>query len=400
MRAYSLLLFSVLTCFVSETVSAQTADRTIDEIKTETLARAQTGAYPALGIQPVDASDALGRIHSRDPDEWAAAWSAVADGYMAKAKSASDPKEADANFVRAWRLYYFGQWPAPTSAGKQVAYQRAIDAYLQHARYFDPPLEVVRIPFEGKEIVGYLRLPAKAQRPVPLVLAISGLDSRKETVAETYAAALAEGVGFFAVDSPGTGQAPRKADETSDQMYSRVLDYLSMRPEIDKNRILVHGQSFGAYWAAKLAHTESKRLAGAVAQSPPIHRTFQPDFFRGRMYTREYLFDLLPASLFVYGLKSADELIAFLPKMSLQAQGLLGKPTAPILVVGGTRDTQVPIDDLELLINSGSEPREAWINPAGGHMGRTATTWPDPVIFRQVILPWEVRRLNQKADAP
>ena len=400
MRAFSLILFCALTCFVSETVSAQTADRTIDEIKTETLARAQTGAYPVLGIQPVDASDALGRIRTRDPDEWAAAWSAVADGYMAKAKAASDPKEADANFVRAWRLYYFGQWPAPTSAGKQAAYQRAIDAYLQHARFFDPPLEVVRIPFEGKEIVGYLRLPANAKRPVPLVLAISGLDSRKETVAETYAAALSEGIGFFAVDSPGTGQAPRKADETSDQMYSRVLDYLATRPEIDKNRILVHGQSFGAYWAAKLAHTEAKRLAGAVTQSPPIHRTFQPDFFRGRMYTREYLFDLLPASLFVYGLKSADELIAFLPKMSLQAQDLLGKPTAPILVVGGTRDTQVPIDDLELLINSGSGPREAWINPAGGHMGRTAGTWPDPVIFRQVILPWEVRRLNQKPDAP
>ena len=400
MRAFSLILFSALTCFVSETVSAQTADRTIDEIKTETLARAQTGAYPVLGIQPVDASDALGRIRTRDPDEWAAAWSAVADGYMAKAKAAGDPNEADANFVRAWRLYYFGQWPAPTSAGKQAAYQRAIDAYLQHARFFDPPLEVVRIPFEGKEIVGYLRLPANAKRPVPLVLAISGLDSRKETVAETYAAAMAEGIGFFAVDSPGTGQAPRKADETSDQMYSRVLDYLATRPEIDKNRILVHGQSFGAYWAAKLAHTEAKRLAGTVTQSPPIHRTFQPDFFRGRMYTREYLFDLLPASLFVYGLKSTDELIAFLPRMSLQAQDLLGKPTAPILVVGGTRDTQVPIDDLELLINSGSGPREAWINPAGGHMGRTAGTWPDPVIFRQVILPWEVRRLNQKPDAP
>ncbi len=400
MRAFSLILFCALACFVSETVSAQTADRTIDEIKTETLARAQTGAYPVLGIQPVDAGDALGRIRTRDPDEWAAAWSAVADGYMAKAKAASDPKEADANFVRAWRLYYFGQWPAPTSAGKQAAYQRAIDAYLQHARFFDPPLEVVRIPFEGKEIVGYLRLPSNAKRPVQLVLAISGLDSRKETVAETYAAALSEGIGFFAVDSPGTGQAPRKADETSDQMYSRVLDYLATRPEIDRNRILVHGQSFGAYWAAKLAHTEAKRLAGAVTQSPPIHRTFQPDFFRGRMYTREYLFDLLPASLFVYGLKSADELIAFLPRMSLQAQDLLGKPTAPILVVGGTRDTQVPIDDLELLINSGSGPREAWINPAGGHMGRTAGTWPDPVIFRQVILPWEVRRLNQKPDAP
>ena len=400
MRAFSLTLFAVLTCFVSETVSAQTADRTIDEIKTETLARAQTGAYPALGIQPSDASNALARIHSRDPDEWAAAWSAVADTYMAQARFSSDRKVADANFVRAWRLYYFGQWPAPTSTGKQAAYQKAIDAYLQHARYFDPPLQVVRIPYGDKEIVGYLRLPANAPRPVPVVLAISGLDSRKETVAETYAAAIPEGIGFFAVDSPGTGQAPRKADEAADQIYSRVLDYLATRGEIDKNRILVHGQSFGAYWAAKLAHTEARRLVGAVTQSPSIHRTFQPDFFRGRMYTREYLFDLLPASLFVYGMKSADELIAFLPKMSLQAQGLLGKPTAPILVVGGTRDTQVPIDDLELLINSGTEPREAWINPAGGHMGRTAATWPDPVIFKKIILPWELRHLTAQPDTP
>jgi esterase FrsA len=400
MRTFSLIVGVALMGFAGQTASAQTTDRRIDEIKTETLARAQTGAYPVLGIQPVDASDALDRIKSRDPDEWAAAWSAVADVYMAKAKAASDPTEADANFVRAWRLYYFGQWPSPTSAGKEAAYQKAIDAYLQHARYFDPPLEVVRIPYEGKEIVGYLRLPANASRPVPLVLAISGLDSRKETVAETYAAAIPEGIGFFAVDSPGTGQSPRKADETADRIYSRVLDYLATRGEIDKNRILVHGQSFGAYWAAKLAHTEASRLAGAIAQSPPIHRTFQPDFFRSRMYTREYLFDYVPASLFVYGMKSADELIAFLPKMSLQAQGLLGKPTAPILVVGGTRDTQVPIDDLELLINSGTEPREAWINPAGGHMGRTAGTWPDPVIFKTIILPWEVRHLNAKASAP
>ena len=397
MRTLSTVVAAAVMALAGETAAAQTTDRTIDEIKTETLARAQTGAYPALGIQPVDATDALARIKSRDPDEWAAAWSAVADTYMAKAKAASDPKEADANFVRAWRLYYFGQWPAPTSPGKQAAYQKAIDAYLQHARYFDPPLEIVRIPYGDKEITGYLRLPANAPRPVPLVLAISGLDSRKETVSETYAAAIPEGIGFLAVDSPGTGQAPRKADESADQIYSRVLDYLATRPEIDKNRILVHGQSFGAYWAAKLAHTEAERLVGAVAQSPPIHRTFQPDFFRSRMYTREYLFDYVPASLFVYGMKSPADLIAFLPKMSLQTQGLLGKPTAPILVVGGTRDTQVPIDDLELLINSGSTPREAWINPAGGHMGRNGTTWPDPVIFKKVILPWEARRLDARA---
>jgi esterase FrsA len=398
MRAWSSCLTATALCLALNTpASAQPTDRTIEEIKTETLARAQTGAYPTLGIDPADARDALALINTRDADEWAAGWSTVGDRYMAKARAASDPKEADANYLRAWRLYYFAQWPAPTSPGKLAAYRKATDAYLLHAKSFDPPLEIVRIPFEDSEIVGYLRLPpANVTRPVPFVLAISGLDSRKETVAETYAAALASGIGFIAVDSPGTGQAPVKASETADKMYSRVLDYLATRPEIEKSRIVVHGQSFGAYWAAKLAHTESARLAGAVVQSPPVHETFQTDFYRKRMYTREYLFDLLPASLFVYGKTSADDLLAYLPRMSLQAQGLLGKPTAPIFVVGGTKDTQVPIADLDLLMNSGSEPREAWINPAGGHMGRSSGTWPDPVIFRKVILPWEIRHLSEK----
>lgn len=397
MRARCLLLVSAALLALAAlptAARAQNADRTIEEIKAETLKRAETGAYPTLGIDPADARAAFERIKTRDPDEWAADWSAVADRYVALARAASDPKEADKNYLRAWRLYYFGQWPAPTSPGKLAAYRKAIEAYRAHAKNFDPPLEVVRIPFEGKEIVGYLRLPAaNVARPVPLVLAIAGLDSRKETVAETYAAAVAQGLAFFAVDSPGTGEAPLKASDSAERIYARVLDYLGTRSEIDKSRILVHGQSFGAYWAAKLAHTEAARLAGAVVQSPPVHHTFQPDFYRGRMYTREYLFDLLPASLFVYGLGSSDELLGYLPKMSLQAQGVLGKPAAPLLVVGGTRDTQVPIADLELLINSGTEPREAWINPAGGHMGRNPANWPDPVIFRKVILPWELRRV-------
>ena len=88
MRAHPLILFAALMSLTGGAVLAQTADRTIEEIKAETLARAQTGAYPALGIQPGDAADALARIGTRDPDQWAAGWSVVADGYMAKAKAA------------------------------------------------------------------------------------------------------------------------------------------------------------------------------------------------------------------------------------------------------------------------------------------------------------------------
>jgi len=52
------------------------------------------------------------------------------------------------------------------------------------------------------------------------------------------------------------------------------------------------------------------------------------------------------------------------------AQGLIGKPTGPMLIVGGAKDTQVPISDLDLLLHNGDVPKDAWINPQGGHLGR------------------------------
>jgi len=42
----------------------------------------------------------------------------------------------------------------------------------------------------------------------------------------------------------------------------------------------------------------------------------------------------------------------------------------------------------------GDVPKEAWINPQGGHLGRQVRVWPDPVIFRQVIIPYLVRKLD------
>jgi len=88
--------------------STQNANRTIEEIKVEAQTRADRSAYPLSGLDPVHVRDALAKINTRDPDDWAAGWSAIADRYMAKAKAAATPAEADANYLRAWRLYCFG----------------------------------------------------------------------------------------------------------------------------------------------------------------------------------------------------------------------------------------------------------------------------------------------------
>jgi pimeloyl-ACP methyl ester carboxylesterase len=388
----------VLLCISSLAQQQAKSERTIDEIKTEATHRAEVGQYPLIGLDPGDIREAFNSIHTRDRDEWAAAFMGVADRYMneAKALEKTDPTKANADYIRAWRLYSFGRWPIPASAGKQRSYEKAIEAFLAHARFWDPPLEIVRIPFEGKEIIGYLRLPKKTNGPVPLVLAVNGLDSRKEDLSESFSAILPFGIGFLAVDGPGTGQSPIKVSENAERMLSRVLDYIATRPEIDKSRVAMHGVSWGAYWATKMAIVERARLKGASAESPPTDTFFQKDFLMNSLIgNREYLFDQVPALMAIFdNVKTVDEMAEVLPKMSLVKQGLLGKPMAPMLILAGVLDTQVPISDIYLLLSKGDVPKTAWINPAGGHLGRQVGVWPDPRIFKEVIIPWLVRTLE------
>src|SRR3979411_224554 len=228
------MLLALILIFSVTSFSQQHAERTIDEIKTEAVHRAEVGQYPLIGLDPGDVKEAFNSIRTRDKDEWAAAFMGVADRHFNEAKSLekSDPVKANADYTRAWRLYSFGRWPIPASPGKQRAYSKAIEAFLAHARFWDPPLQVIHIPFEGSEITGYLRLPQNTAGPAALVIAVNGLDSRKEDLSESFAALLPYGVGFFAVDGPGTGQAPIKVSKTADRMLSRVIDYLQSRPEV------------------------------------------------------------------------------------------------------------------------------------------------------------------------
>jgi esterase FrsA len=390
-------LLLVLIC-ATAAVAQEPRERTIDEVKTEAIRRAQVGQYPLIGLDPADVKEAFESVHTADKDEWAAAFMHVGDRYFNEAKSLerTDATKADAGYVRAWRLYSFGRWPIPASPGKQRSYEKAIEAFLHHSKFYDPALEVVRIPFEGKEIIGYLRLPKNVNGPVPLVIAVNGLDSRKEDLTESFSAILPSGIGFLAVDGPGTGQAPIKVSETSERMLSRVIDYAQSRPEVDKTRIALHGVSWGAYWATKMAIVERARLRGASAQSPPVDEFFQKDFLMNHLFgNREYLFDQVPALMNILeGVHTLDEMADYLPKMSLVQQGLLGKPMAPMLVIAGVLDTQVPIADEYLLLSKGDVPKDAWINPRGGHLGRQVGVWPDPKIFREVIIPWLVKILQ------
>jgi len=312
---------------------------------------------------------------------------------MAKAKSIEATNKAEAAHVydKAMQWYMFARFPLEDSPGTAQAYKKAIDAFAGYSRMVDPPIEAVKFDYNGTEITGYLRKPKGVAKP-PVVMTIGGLDGRKEDGSIRNAAYIEKGVAFVAFDMPGTGQTRIKIEPGAEKVYSVVLDALAKRDDIDGKRVVVTGGSWGGHWSAHLAYSEKDRLLGAVVQGGPVHHYFQPDWQRKALGTREYLFGLFEARSAVYGVKTLDDFLAYGPKMSLKDRGFLEKPSAPMLLVNGRNDTQVPIDDLQLLLNNG-DPKEAWVNPQGGHMGRTAQL-TDQKIFETVVLPWVVRRLG------
>ena len=131
-----LLCLVLIPVLASSSAAQERQERNIDEIKTEAIHRAEIGGYPLIGLDPNDVREAFQSIHTRDKDEWAAAFMGVADRYMSEGTGllSSDPKKADLNFIRAWRLYSFGRWPSEgASAKKKISYAKAIDAFLAHA---------------------------------------------------------------------------------------------------------------------------------------------------------------------------------------------------------------------------------------------------------------------------
>ena len=69
---------------------------------------------------------------------------------------------------------------------------------------------------------------------------------------------------------------PPEVSPDGDKVYSRVLEYLKMRPDLDGERMAVHLQSFAGYYAVKLALLDPN-VKAAVNVGGPIHLSFTVD---------------------------------------------------------------------------------------------------------------------------
>ena len=370
--------------------------KTLEEIKADIAERAGQ-INPFERVKKEDVDQVLKNLSSLDSDLWGREWGKVGAMYEAlgdELEKQSKKKQAGETFFLAYEYYRVGRYPVPSSPEKMACYKGALRTFLKAAPYMDPPLERCEIPFEGKKVVGYLQVPRGVNRP-PVVMHWGGVDGWKEDRRTNSDGLLNLGIACFTIDMPGAGENPYLGQEPkAERTFSAAMDYLETRSDIDGKRIACMGGSFGGYWAAKLAHTEPKRLRGAVNWGAGVHRTFQEEWLRPALTLTASQYLMGPASLldarsYIFGVKSLEEVLQIAPTLSLVTQGLIDQPCAPLLCVNGKNDDQHPISDLYLLAERGS-PKDLRIIAGAGHMGRKKDQSNEKVVG--IITQW----LNEK----
>jgi esterase FrsA len=353
-------------------------ERSLDEVKAEMLRRAGR-LSPFEDIRRDDAERVMNALTSLDKDQWAREWSKIGLAYEEKAdartKAGAPAAELAELYMHAFDACRVGRYPTPNSPGKLAAYQHSLRMFRKAAKYFAPPLEMIELPFDGKKLIGYLQRPPGTAKP-PMVLHWGGVDGWKEDRLRIAASVMDAGLASLTIDMPGTGENPvLYSDPSAERTFMAWLDHLTQRADVDGGSVGVWGGSFGAYWAARLAHVAADRIKGAVFHGGNVHFGFQKEWLIPAFTTggATYLFgaqSLLEARCRAMGTKTLEEFLDIAPRFSLLTMGLLDKPSAPILGINGKLDDQAPVDDIYLLMEHGN-PKSARIYAQGHHMGRT-----------------------------
>lgn len=141
--------------------------------------------------------------------------------------------------------------------------------WLKAIPLFDPPIEIVEIPYENTHLRGfYIRGNAKdIQRPL-LILNNGSDGSVFDMWLEGGAGAVARGYDCLIFEGPGQGHALWKQKlffrPDWENVITPIVDFVLGQLPIDPKKIALIGVSQGGYWVPRAVAFE-KRIAAAIA---------------------------------------------------------------------------------------------------------------------------------------
>ena len=208
------------------------------------------------------------QITPGDRDSWYEAWSGFAIRLVSRADEAAKAGHhvsARGAYLRAaeyFRQAFFFHRDDLDGDELRGAYWRSVRAFRSAMDHFDHPGRVLSGP-----VSGYLFSPRPDGGRYPVIMHIGGYDGTAEELYASAAAALDRGYAFAALDGPGQGavlydqRVPMRPDW--ENVVPGMFDAIAAHPEVDPQRVVLVGRSFGGLVAPRGAAGEH-RLAAMI----------------------------------------------------------------------------------------------------------------------------------------
>lgn len=214
------------------------------------------------------------RVKPYNLQSWYSEWNAMAakneelaGGFVAQQRNVT----AHEFYLRAADFYRRALVYLPDTDSRMLpTYGKLQETFDKAWSLVPAPFERVKIPYEGY-LLEALFFPGRgrAGARLPVLYNYGGADGillrGEDGGAGQY---VRRGMHFIDVDGPGHGGALRErklyAPPDSERIAKAVIDYLVARPDVDADRIGLHGSSMGGYSGPRCATAEKRIKAVAV----------------------------------------------------------------------------------------------------------------------------------------
>ncbi|HZN22987.1 MAG TPA: alpha/beta hydrolase [Burkholderiales bacterium] len=294
-----------------------------------------------------------------DDDAWFRAWCKEADllrGRAQAAEAGGHELTAASNYLRACFYYQIGDhFRQPKDDDALAAYRVSLECFRKFAALTDRPrIETVELPFEGGAFPAYfVHAENSGDERNPCVVRFGGFDTQKEI---QYLRGTPEitrrGISVLLVDGPGQGESIRfrgmRMRHDFEVAGSAALDYLATRRDVDMNRVGIISMSLGGYYTPRCAAMD-QRYKAAVAWGAiwDYYATWQRRIAKLKEAALPVPADHL---LWASGSETFEDALKKLEGFRLQ--GVAEKVRCPFLLMHGSEDAQVSMQDAQTLFDS------------------------------------------------
>jgi dipeptidyl aminopeptidase/acylaminoacyl peptidase len=237
-----------------------------------TLVTKGMAPYGAVAMAEIDEVCERLRPRQGEPHAWAEEWSAMGRRLEAEADAAAaDGREMTAGnyYLRAGMYHFTAERFVPPGEEKRALGKKALACQHAGLRRRYPNIEFVEVPYEGTTLPAlFMKAPGVSGR-APTVVVFDGMDNCKEmSVLFAGLEFAARGWHTLAIDGPGQGESLRLRDLCARHDYevpgTAAYADVAARPDVDPERVVVMGYSFGGYYAARVAAFERRYAAGVA----------------------------------------------------------------------------------------------------------------------------------------